>query len=68
MKNFISVKDVQDIESLVQNARDIKESPYSDQEIGKNKVLGLVFFNSSLRTRMSTTRAAFNLGMNPNPF
>ena len=63
MKNFISVKDVHDTEALVQKAMKIKTSPYADQEIGRNKVLGLVFFNSSLRTRMSTTRAAYNLGM-----
>ena len=48
MKNFISVKDVQDTEALVQKAMKIKKSPYADQEIGKNKVLGLVFFNSKL--------------------
>ena len=63
MKHFTSVKDVADIDALVAKAIKIKQSPFSDQLIGQNKVLGLVFFNSSLRTRMSTTRAAYNLGM-----
>lgn len=63
MKNFISVKDVPNPDELVKKAIEIKKNPFSDQEIGHNKVLGLVFFNSSLRTRMSTTRAAYNLGM-----
>ena len=63
MKHFISVKDVSNPEDLVRKAREIKEQPFANQELGRNKVLGLIFFNSSLRTRMSTTRAAYNLGM-----
>ena len=43
---------------------EIKAHPFADSQLGVNKTLGLVFFNSSLRTRMSTTRAAYNLGMN----
>ncbi len=63
MKHFISVKDAPNPETLVNEAIALKKSPFDHQDIGKNKVLGLVFFNSSLRTRMSTTRAAYNLGM-----
>lgn len=63
MKNFISVKDAESPESLVQEALAIKSDPFGNKSIGSNKVLGLIFFNSSLRTRMSTTRAAYNLGM-----
>ncbi|MEQ9231066.1 MAG: acetylornithine carbamoyltransferase, partial [Cyclobacteriaceae bacterium] len=63
MKHFISVKDAPNPEPLVNEAIALKKSPFDHQDIGKNKVLGLVFFNSSLRTRMSTTRAAYNLGM-----
>lgn len=63
MKNFISVKDVNDPHKLVQDAIELKKRPFSDRALGANKVLGLIFFNSSLRTRMSTTRAAYNLGM-----
>ena len=63
MNHFISVKDVPDPDALVAEAIQLKGSPFAHQDLGKNKVLGLVFFNSSLRTRMSTTRAAYNLGM-----
>lgn len=63
MKNFISVKDAGDPNQLASLAIEIKKSPYGNGSIGSNKVLGLIFFNSSLRTRMSTTRAAYNLGM-----
>ena len=63
MKNFLSVKDSPDPWALVQEALDLKANPFNHKTLGENKVLGLVFFNSSLRTRMSTTRAAYNLGM-----
>ncbi len=64
MKNFISIDDVDDPISMVEKVFEIKRAPLADTTIGRGKVLGLVFFNSSLRTRMSTTRAAYNLGMN----
>ena len=64
MKNFLSVDDVKDPMDIVKNVFEIKRAPLAGTTIGKGKVLGLVFFNSSLRTRMSTTRAAYNLGMN----
>lgn len=63
MKNFLSVKDAPDPWVLVQEALDLKANPFSHKTLGENKVIGLVFFNSSLRTRMSTIRAAYNLGM-----
>lgn len=63
MKNFTSVDDIQDLESLVSLAKAIKAAPYANQELGKNKTLGLLFFNPSLRTRLSTQKAALNLGM-----
>ncbi|MEQ9402751.1 MAG: acetylornithine carbamoyltransferase [Cyclobacteriaceae bacterium] len=63
MKQFISVKDVTDPNELALKAMEIKKDPYSNASLGEQKVLGLIFFNSSLRTRMSTTRAAYNLGM-----
>lgn len=63
MKNFTSTKDVQDPFHLVQKSIGVKTDPFSDSDLGANKVLGLIFFNSSLRTRMSMTRAAYNLGM-----
>jgi len=64
MNQFTSVKDVEDIDQLVKDALALKESPYAHQHLGKNKTLGLVFLNPSLRTRLSTQKAALNLGMN----
>jgi N-succinyl-L-ornithine transcarbamylase len=63
MKQFTSVKDVDDISQLVAAAIALKSNPYADQQLGKNKTLGLVFLNPSLRTRLSTQKAAINLGM-----
>ena len=48
----------------LEKARFVKENPYSDVELGRNKTMLLIFFNSSLRTRLSTQKAALNLGMN----
>jgi N-succinyl-L-ornithine transcarbamylase len=64
MKLFSSVNDVANIDALVKEALALKQSPYANQELGKNKTLALVFLNPSLRTRMSTQKAALNLGMN----
>ncbi|HEX8607779.1 MAG TPA: acetylornithine carbamoyltransferase [Pedobacter sp.] len=64
MNQFTSVHDVTDIKQLLQDALKLKEDPYSLQDLGKNKTLGLVFLNPSLRTRLSTQKAALNLGMN----
>ena len=63
MNQFTSVKDVEDISQLVEDALQLKANPYADQHLGKNKTLGLVFLNPSLRTRLSTQKAAINLGM-----
>lgn len=64
MKQFISVKDVQDAEAFAQKVLQVKQDPYSNKKAGENRTIGLVFFNPSLRTRMSSQRAAQNLGMN----
>ncbi len=63
MKHFISVDDVENIPSLVKLAQEIKSDPYKFKDIGKNKTMGLIFLNPSLRTRLSTQKAAVNLGM-----
>jgi N-succinyl-L-ornithine transcarbamylase len=63
MNQFTSVKDVEDIDQLVKDALALKANPYAHQHLGKNKTLGLVFLNPSLRTRLSTQKAAINLGM-----
>ena len=62
MKNFTNVRDVNNIEQLVQKALKCKKKPFASK-IGQNKTLGLLFFNPSLRTRLSTQKAAINLGM-----
>jgi N-succinyl-L-ornithine transcarbamylase len=63
MKQFINVKDVTDINALVQKALAYKLDPVIDKQLGAGKRLGLLFLNPSLRTRLSTQVAAQNLGM-----
>lgn len=63
MKNFISVQDVDQIETLVEKALDYKSNPFSDRSLGADKRIGLLFLNPSLRTRLSTQVASRNLGM-----
>ncbi|MEO7046270.1 MAG: N-acetylornithine carbamoyltransferase [Ferruginibacter sp.] len=65
MKNFISVNDVENIDALVEKARHYKQNPFADISLGKNKKIGLLFLNPSLRTRISTQIAAQNLGIEP---
>lgn len=64
MKHFTSVHHIEDLDELLLLAKKIKSAPYANQALGKNKTLGLLFFNPSLRTRLSTQKAAANLGMN----
>lgn len=64
MKNFTNVKDVKKIDELIAEGISLKKDPFKNQLLGKNKTIGLVFFNTSLRTRLSTQRAAQNLGLN----
>jgi N-succinyl-L-ornithine transcarbamylase len=63
VRQFISVNDVPNIEELVAQALAYKANPLMDQSLGDGKRVGLMFFNSSLRTRLSTQIAARNLGM-----
>src|SRR3954466_12234582 len=63
MKNFISVEDVSSIDALMQKAADYKSDPFKDKQLGRNKRMGLLFLNPSMRTRLSTQIAAQNLGM-----
>jgi N-succinyl-L-ornithine transcarbamylase len=64
MKYFTTVNDISNVHELIDDALSVKKNPNSDSSLGKNKTLGLIFFNSSLRTRLSTQKAALNLGMN----
>ena len=63
MKNFFSVKDVENLQDLLSKALEVKANPLRNTELGKHKTLGLIFYNSSLRTRISSQKAAYNLGM-----
>ena len=63
MKNFLSVEDVNDLPGLLKSAEEIKKNPLKEKGLGSGKCLGLIFLNPSLRTRLSTQRAAYNLGM-----
>lgn len=65
MKQFVSVNDVPDIEAIINRALFYKENPLADQNLGRDKRIGLLFLNPSLRTRLSTQLAARNLGMEP---
>ena len=64
MRHFTSVFDLPDLNEAIKSARLIKKDPYGFQHLGKNKTMILIFFDSSLRTRLSTQKAAMNLGMN----
>jgi N-succinyl-L-ornithine transcarbamylase len=63
MQNFISVEDVSDLSDLIKRALVYKENPLLDKTLGRNKRMGLLFLNPSMRTRLSTQLAAQNLGM-----
>jgi N-succinyl-L-ornithine transcarbamylase len=62
--NFISLKNIDSLKKWVSEALEIKANPLKNKKLGKNKTLGMLFFNPSLRTRLSTQKAALNLGMN----
>ena len=64
MRNFLSVNDIGNLDAAVKEALEIKADRFKYSNLGKNKTLMMVFFNSSLRTRLSTQKAALNLGMN----
>ena len=65
MKHFTSMKQLGDLRKALEEAAYVKANPFADQALGHNKTVLLVFFNNSLRTRLSTQKAALNLGMNP---
>ena len=64
MKHFTSIKQLGDLKDALAAAAAVKANRFADQDLGKNKTALLVFFNNSLRTRLSTQKAAQNLGMN----
>ena len=64
MKSFINVQDLGPLDKAMAEAFEIKNDRFKYQHLGKNKTLMMIFFNNSLRTRLSTQKAAMNLGMN----
>lgn len=64
MKKFTCADDIGDIRKALDNALEIKRDRFAFTELGRNRTLLMIFFNSSLRTRLSTQKAAMNLGMN----
>ncbi|MFD2530984.1 N-acetylornithine carbamoyltransferase [Gracilimonas halophila] len=64
MNSFLSIKDVENLPGLVKDALEIKKNPNMYKELGRNRSMCLIFLNPSLRTRLSSQKAAFNLGLN----
>lgn len=64
MRTFFNVQDIGDVNAAVKEALEVKANRFDYQKLGKNKTLLMIFFNNSLRTRLSTQKAAMNLGMN----
>jgi N-succinyl-L-ornithine transcarbamylase len=62
--NFLEIDDIDNLQDWVAQARELKTEPLRDRELGEGKTIGLLFFNPSLRTRLSTQKAAQNLGLN----
>ncbi len=64
MKEFTSIRQLGDPLKALAEAQHVKSHPFADRKLGENRTLLMVFFNNSLRTRLSTQKAALNLGMN----
>lgn len=64
MKNYLSIHDIGDLQKAVKEAIELKADPFKFEQLGKRKTICLLFFNNSLRTRLSTQKAASNLGLN----
>ena len=64
MRSFFHVGDIGDLGKALEEAKQVKATPFAWQNMGRNKTIILIFFNSSLRTRLSSQKAAMNLGMN----
>ena len=64
MRTFFNVEDLGDLQTALAEAQEVKKNRFAFQELGRNKTLLMIFFNNSLRTRLSTQKAAMKLGMN----
>lgn len=65
MKSFFHVSDIGELAKALEEAKQVKATPLAWKNLGQDKTIILIFFNSSLRTRLSSQKAALNLGMNP---
>ena len=63
MNSYTSIHDISNLPEMIQDAIALKANPYQFEALGKHKTLVMLFFNSSLRTRLSTEKAARHLGM-----
>jgi len=63
MNHYIKITDLPSVTSAVQEAISLKTDPYKHRSLGTQKTLVMLFFNASLRTRLSTEKAAKHLGM-----
>lgn len=62
--NYFDINDIDDLQQWIEEAKSLKETPLAYKALGNDKTLVLLFFNNSLRTRLSTQKAGLNLGMN----
>jgi N-succinyl-L-ornithine transcarbamylase len=63
MKNYLTLEDIPNLQKAVNQVIALKKEPYSNEHLGRQKTLGMLFFNPSLRTRLSTQKAAQHLGL-----
>ena len=63
MKHYLNLDAIPDLKSAIDEVIDLKKNPYAAEDLGKQKILGMLFFNPSLRTRLSTQKASQNLGL-----
>ena len=63
MKNYTNLNDIPNLSETIKEAILLKMNPFEYSKLGQHKTLVMLFFNSSLRTRLSTEKAAKNLGM-----
>ena len=63
MKKYTAIADIPNLSETIKDAILLKMNPFEYSSLGKNKTLVMLFFNASLRTRLSTEKAAKNLGM-----
>jgi N-succinyl-L-ornithine transcarbamylase len=64
MQHYTNINDLDSLQKTVKEAIQLKKNEKEFQKLGEGKTICLLFFNNSLRTRLSTQKAAQNLGLN----